>query len=156
MRYALIVASVLLSFACSRERGDVSRATPSNSTTIAGGTDTVETNTAVMDPTLPTEQDEPSSRASVAQSPREVHLIEYQIHMPQTLDAGRNVFKIENGGKEKHAFEIEGNGIEKESEVLSRGGSTQLSVDLKPGTYTVYCPVDDHKEKGMRTTVTVR
>ena len=85
----------------------------------------------------------------------EVHLIEYQIHMPQTLRAGRVAFNVENGGKEDHANEIEGNGIEEKTEILKRGNTAALEVDLKPGTYTVYCPVDDHKDKGMKVTVKV-
>jgi len=39
---------------------------------------------------------------------------------------------------------------------LPRGDSASLEVNLKPGTYTVYCPVKDHKTRGMRTMVTVR
>jgi uncharacterized cupredoxin-like copper-binding protein len=76
--------------------------------------------------------------------------------MPQTLQAGHISFNVQNAGKEQHGFEIEGNGIEQKTEVLQRGNTASLDVDLKPGTYTVYCPVKGHRGKGMEVKVTVR
>jgi len=39
----------------------------------------------------------------------------------------------------------------------SSGPGTQaLTWDLKPGTYTIWCPVDGHRAKGMQTTLTVK
>lgn len=35
------------------------------------------------------------------------------------------------------------------------GHSGSLTVDLQPGTYQIWCPVGDHKGKGMDTTITV-
>lgn len=146
----------LFALACTPgSEGDVSQDGPSHSTTIAG-TDTAGL-TSTLSPTLAPETDSPTEAASAATTPRqEVHLIEYAIHMPQTLPSGPIAFNIENGGTEQHAFEIEGNGIEQKSEVLQRGDSTTLEVTLPPGTYTVYCPVANHAEKGMRTSVTVK
>jgi uncharacterized cupredoxin-like copper-binding protein len=82
-----------------------------------------------------------------------VELLEYQIHPPQTLRAGKQTLTLVNAGKEKHAFAIEGTTVK--SAELSRGDSASLEVDLKPGTYTVYCPVDGHRGKGMTSTITV-
>jgi uncharacterized cupredoxin-like copper-binding protein len=31
-----------------------------------------------------------------------------------------------------------------------------LHVDLKPGTYKVYCPVKDHEAEGMKLNLTVK
>jgi uncharacterized cupredoxin-like copper-binding protein len=87
---------------------------------------------------------------------QEVHLIEYEIHMPGTVPAGKLTFNVENGGKEGHGFEIEGNGIEEKTDVLNGGETAALDVDLRPGTYTVYCPVRGHKERGMSKTITVK
>jgi uncharacterized cupredoxin-like copper-binding protein len=105
---------------------------------------------------MPAEKDEPASRGTPALPTQEVHLIEYAIHMPQTMPAGTVAFNIENGGKEDHAFEIEGNGIEEKTLPIKRGDSAALTVSLQPGTYTVYCPIKDHAKKGMKTTITVR
>jgi uncharacterized cupredoxin-like copper-binding protein len=38
---------------------------------------------------------------------------------------------------------------------LQGGQSASLPVDLQPGTYEIWCPVGEHKAKGMTTTITV-
>jgi len=55
-----------------------------------------------------------------------------------------------------HNFEIEGNGIEKRVGKLNPGETKTLLVELKPGTYEVYCPVPGHKSHGMSLDLTVR
>ena len=40
-----------------------------------------------------------------------------------------------------HAIEIEGNGVEEEAEAIQPGGTSTVTVRLKPGRYTFYCPV---------------
>ncbi|HEX8171332.1 MAG TPA: cupredoxin domain-containing protein [Thermoanaerobaculia bacterium] len=143
--------------ACSREQApDVSQNSPSQSTTVSGSTVGGETNTALMNPTMEKERDLPSGAVAAAAPTQQVDLIEYQINMPHEFPAGKLAFNLQNAGKEDHGFEIEGNGLHQQSTVLKRGDHTSLEVDLKPGTYTVYCPVDGHKDKGMRTTITVR
>ncbi len=80
----------------------------------------------------------------------EVKLTEYKIEMPTALSAGLTTFKVTNTGSDVHSFEVEGNGIEKELEPKLEAGETRtLQVELKPGTYKVYCPVDGHKIIGM-------
>ncbi|MBA3833341.1 MAG: cupredoxin domain-containing protein [Chthoniobacterales bacterium] len=86
-----------------------------------------------------------------------VKLTEFRIEMPSSISAGATTFKITNAGTETHGFEIEGNGIEKEIKPkLKKGRSGSLRVDLKPGTYKVYCPVDGHKTMGMSLKLTVK
>ena len=47
-------------------------------------------------------------------------------------------------------------GIEEELEQhLQPGASDTITVDLTPGTYAVYCPVDNHEAEGMRVELTV-
>ena len=130
--------------------------TPSQSTTASSAPQDRPPQPSGVNPVIPPEKDEPSSRATPAAATQEVHLIEYAIHMPATLNAGKVAFNVENGGKEDHAFEIEGNGIEEKTQTLPRGESESLEVELRPGTYTVYCPVKDHAKRGMKTTITVR
>ncbi len=87
----------------------------------------------------------------------EVKLTEYKIEMPASVGAGVTTFKVTNAGEETHGFEIEGNGIEKALKPrLKKGGSSSLQVDLKPGTYKVYCPVHGHKMRGMSLDLTVK
>jgi uncharacterized cupredoxin-like copper-binding protein len=87
----------------------------------------------------------------------EVKLTEYKIEMPTSVDAGATTFNVTNTGKDTHGFEIEGNGIEKTLKPrLKKGESGSLQVDLKPGTYKVYCPVLGHKKRGMLLDLTVK
>lgn len=159
MRHAVLALALLLPLAaCQRETGDVSQNTPQQASTTRGETSPqmTETNASTMNPVIPPEQDNTAGRPTPALPTQEVHLIEYAIHMPDTLPAGRIAFNIENGGKETHAFEIEGNGIEEKTDELTRGNSASLEVDLRPGTYTIYCPVNGHAQKGMRRTLRVQ
>lgn len=85
----------------------------------------------------------------------EVILTEYSIEMPDSIPAGQIAFVVTNEGAEEHNFEVEGQGIEEEfDENLQPGDTKTLNVDLQPGTYEVYCPVDDHEELGMKLELT--
>jgi uncharacterized cupredoxin-like copper-binding protein len=87
----------------------------------------------------------------------EVKLTEYKIEMPALIGAGATTFNVTNTGRETHGFEIEGSGIEKALKPrLQEGESGSLRVDLKPGTYKVYCPVLGHKRHGMSLDLTVK
>ena len=91
-----------------------------------------------------------------------VTLSDFKIDMPMTLKPGQTRFNISNTGKTEHNFELEGTAGEadgKEDKLmvnLDPGDKTHLDVDLKAGTYTVYCPVGNHAGRGMRHTVTVK
>jgi hypothetical protein len=85
----------------------------------------------------------------------EVILRGRSIEMPPSLPAGRVTFVVSNGGEERHGFEIEGNGVEQEIEPLEPGTTGSLAVDLAPGSYTVYCPLGDHRREGMVMTLEV-
>lgn len=87
----------------------------------------------------------------------EMKVKEYTIEMPLSVGAGATTFKVTNTGKESHGFEIEGNGIEKQIKPrLKEGECGSLRVNLKPGTYQVYCPVKGHKMLGMSLKLTVQ
>jgi uncharacterized cupredoxin-like copper-binding protein len=77
---------------------------------------------------------------------------------PSTVElakSGEMTFTLVNDGQLTHALEIEGQGIEEESDEIDGGATTELTVDLKPGEYEFYCPVDGHREKGMEGTLVV-
>ena len=151
MRTGIIIAAVILASACQPEVED----TASQSTTMPAS-ETAATETSTMNPVIPPETHEPASAPTPALPTQEVHLIEYQIHMPESVPAGRIAFNVENGGKEDHGFEIEGNGVHQQTVVLKRGDTTALEVNLPPGTYDVYCPVDGHRGKGMKGRLVVK
>jgi uncharacterized cupredoxin-like copper-binding protein len=101
--------------------------------------------------------DTKTAAADSAKGSVEVKLTEYKIEMPASVSAGATTFKVTNTGEEAHGFEIEGNGIEKALKPrLKKGESGSLQVDLKPGTYEVYCPVLGHKRRGMTLNLTVK
>jgi uncharacterized cupredoxin-like copper-binding protein len=74
-----------------------------------------------------------------------------------TLKSGPGKTKIvlDNPSSVPHAIEVEGQGVEAEGDTVTDGGVSQVTVDLKPGKYEYYCPVDGHKEQGMEGTLTV-
>jgi uncharacterized cupredoxin-like copper-binding protein len=73
-----------------------------------------------------------------------------------SLDAaGKVTFTVSNKGEETHALEVEGNGVEEETESIAPGESGTLTVELEPGEYEFYCPIDGHKDKGMEGTLVV-
>jgi uncharacterized cupredoxin-like copper-binding protein len=89
--------------------------------------------------------------------PVEVKLREFKIEMPTTLPAGMTTFKVTNTGSDVHSLEVEGIGLEKELETKLVAGETRLlQVNLKPGMYKAYCPVDGHRMIGMSLDLTVK
>lgn len=69
--------------------------------------------------------------------------------------AGKTTIDFTNASQTPHAVEVEGNGVEEETKTVI-GGKASLTLDLKPGTYEFYCPIDSHKEQGMKGTLTVK
>jgi uncharacterized cupredoxin-like copper-binding protein len=75
---------------------------------------------------------------------------------PKVARAGVVEFDVANSGGIIHGFEVEGPEGEAETKLLKPGKSARLKVDLsKPGTYTMYCPVGNHRQQGMEGKVSV-
>ena len=70
-----------------------------------------------------------------------------------TLKAGSVKFVIKNEGAIEHNFVIQGANVEVDA--IVPGGSKEITVDLKPGTYTIVCNIPGHEEAGMKVTLTV-
>ena len=68
---------------------------------------------------------------------------------------GKVTIVLDNPSDIPHAIEVEGKGVEEEGKTVGKGGVSKVTVDLKPGDYEYYCPVDDHKGAGMEGTLTV-
>jgi plastocyanin len=74
-----------------------------------------------------------------------------------TAKAGNVTVKLTNAGTTAHAIEIEGTPKgDIKTNVISPGQSATLTANLKPGKYQFYCPVDSHKQQGMKGTLTVK
>ncbi len=81
-------------------------------------------------------------------------LSEWMVQLSETaIAAGTVTFTITNTGSIPHGIEIEGRGIEKKIAKIEPGAVATLTLELKPGTYEVYCPVggESHKKLGMET-----
>jgi plastocyanin len=70
--------------------------------------------------------------------------------------AGSVTIKSENPQSTEHDIAIEGNGLNDKGEVVTSGGTSQFTADLKPGEYTFYCSVDSHRQGGMVGKLTVK
>lgn len=86
----------------------------------------------------------------------QVSEVEYKIKLPKdTLAAGTYTFVVHNDGKFPHDLVVKGSGANEKTPLLDAGQSKSLKVDLKPGTYDLYCSVPGHKQLGMDVKLTV-
>lgn len=69
--------------------------------------------------------------------------------------AGEVTLSMSNPSSFPHGIGINGNGVDKDGKVVQQGATSTVTVKLKPGTYTFYCPVPGHKAAGMKGTLTV-
>lgn len=81
-----------------------------------------------------------------------VRLTEYRIQMPRSLSPGPTVFRVTNSGAVEHSLELWGEGStglrEKFARNLHPTQTRELQVNLEPGKYQVFCPVDAHLRRG--------
>ena len=73
-----------------------------------------------------------------------------------TAKAGKVTIKMDNPSPVDHAVSISGNGANASGSTVGKGGVSTASANLKPGTYTFFCPVDGHEQAGMKGTLTVK
>ena len=72
-----------------------------------------------------------------------------------TAAAGTVTISMANPSSLPHNVAIKGNGVDAKGEIVSSGGTSTVSADLAPGTYTFYCSVPGHEQGGMTGTLTV-
>jgi len=70
--------------------------------------------------------------------------------------AGTVTIEMKNPAPIPHAIAVEGNGVDKDGPTVQQGGTSKVTVTLKPGDYEFYCPVPGHKQGGMKGTLTVK
>jgi len=62
-----------------------------------------------------------------------------------------------SGDSQPHAIAVTGpGGVQSAGQVAQPGGTSKVSLKLKAGTYTFYCPVGSHRQAGMEGTLTVQ
>lgn len=76
-----------------------------------------------------------------------------------TVKSGQVTMNMTNDGQVTHSLEVEdvtpGHDQELEGDV-SPGANGSLKLNLAPGKYEFYCPIDNHKQMGMEGELTVK
>ena len=81
-----------------------------------------------------------------------VQLSEWKLDVSRlVVPTGDIEFTVKNAGTIVHAFEVEGQGLDRELPPIQVGATSTLRLTLPPGTYELYCPIDNgaHKKMGM-------
>jgi uncharacterized cupredoxin-like copper-binding protein len=124
--------------------GSTAGSTPTTTAPSTTAPSTTESTTTAPSASVPTTA--PAAPKSVA-----VSEIEFKIEFPSTsLSPGTYTFDLTNKGQVGHDLVFNGPGVNNENTpVIDPGATAKLNVDLKSGTYDVYCSVPGHKQAGM-------
>ena len=146
-----ILLSLLVATACSRETGNTTD-------TNANATDTLGTVSETASATHPASPGGAGLVPDVSAGTSVLVVLEdNSLALPgQAIPAGTAVLTVENRGQNVHNLYIEGEGINRAAgDNIVAGGSATVDVLFKPGTYTFYCPVLNHRENGEQATITI-
>jgi plastocyanin len=80
---------------------------------------------------------------------------------PKTLkaNAGTVTITMDNpsADSQPHAVSVEGpGGVAASGQIAQPGSTSEVTLKLKPGKYTFFCPVGSHRAAGMEGTLTVQ
>jgi plastocyanin len=80
---------------------------------------------------------------------------------PKTLkaNAGTVTITMDNpsADSQPHAVSVEGpGGVDASGKIAQPGSTSGVTLKLKPGKYTFFCPVGSHRAAGMEGTLTVQ
>ena len=65
-----------------------------------------------------------------------------------TAKAGKVTIRMTNPSPLQHDISLKG-GVDVKGNIVGQGGTSTITVTLKPGKYTFYCSVDGHEAAGM-------
>ncbi|HET7712597.1 MAG TPA: hypothetical protein VFL80_11760 [Thermoanaerobaculia bacterium] len=151
MRFAIVSVALLglLAAGCRAKTEN-----PEN--TLLGGTTAAATDTAIV----------PSSPGGTALVPETatgttvlVTLEDGRIAVADSdkIPPGPAVFTITNTGTQTHNLYIEGPGVSKAAgDNLGANATANVDATLTAGTYTLYCPVLNHREQGESLQLIIR
>ena len=71
------------------------------------------------------------------------------------IEPGAVTITVTNRGQAPHALAIETPDGVVQSPMMGAGESSEVEAELDAGTYTWYCPVGDHRARGMEGELTV-
>jgi plastocyanin len=110
-------------------------------------------------PGSPAEGGEGTTPAAPPSVPHvQVIAVEYHYTLSRTtVPQGKVVFQFVNNGEDEHNLNVspgEGSVLAATPNTASKKIS-ELSVELRPGTYTLFCSMPEHEKKGMKATLVV-
>jgi plastocyanin len=68
---------------------------------------------------------------------------------------GKVTITMSNPSSLPHGIAVEGHGVDKDGKIVRKGKTSTVTVTLKKGKYTFYCPVPGHRAAGMKGTLTI-
>ena len=152
----LFVGMMFAVFFFGREPSEGHAAAGSTATRATTPTETSTPSTTAPSTTAPSTT---ASTTTAPTAPKSVPVteVEFKIGLPSTsLAPGTYTFDLTNKGRVGHDLVFNGPGVNNEkTPVIDPGKTAQLTVELKSGTYDVYCSVPGHKQAGMDVKVSV-
>ena len=104
------------------------------------------------------EKEEAAARAAPAGKPLALAADKTNLKFDKTslqAKAGKVTIAMKNPAPIPHDVSLQGKGVNTKGKVVKGGGTSTVTADLKPGTYTFYCSVDAHRQAGMQGKLTV-
>lgn len=133
-------------------------ATDTGSAAASGGGPSASSGSGTSTSSAPAEGSAaPGSSSDTAAGTLTATESEYKIDLSSAdLTAGTYTITVTNAGKSTHSLTVEGpGGVDVTSDIVQGGKSTTMTVTLQPGEYEVYCPIGNHRQMGMETTLRV-
>ena len=90
-----------------------------------------------------------------AQAALTISAVEFAFQPSTVRTSGSVTITLRNDGQFPHNIQFDGQDAPIFADNLNAGQSATTTVNLAPGTYTFYCPVDGHRDRGMVGTLTV-
>jgi plastocyanin len=120
---------------------------------------------AIAIPSIPETKEQPKEEAPEVSEPEppsiphiQVNAVEYSFSLSRTsVPAGKVVLEFRNDGQDPHNLNIapsEGPSEEPVGNTPSQGVD-DVSLEMRPGSYTLFCSLPTHEAKGMKATLTV-
>jgi uncharacterized cupredoxin-like copper-binding protein len=162
MKRSLLVSLMLVVLACGKESAQEEKTTWLGT---PNPTDSTASGTAATDTTATATGTHPASPGGTALVPEVdggttvlVMLNDNSIAVgEQSIPRGPAVLTIENRGTDVHNLFIEGPGVSRAAgDAIPEGRSATLDVNFTAGTYVLYCPLSDHRQKGEQAQVTIQ
>jgi plastocyanin len=117
---------------------------------------------AALVPAAPVESTEAAAPVTEPEPPSiphvQVNAVEYSFSLSRTsVPAGKVVLEFRNDGQDAHNLNVappEGPSEEPVGNTPSQGVD-DVSLEMRPGSYTLFCSLPTHEAKGMKATLTV-